>query len=254
MIIKGYSEFAPPAHWPGQWSPLTELSHIDPLVTDYVLWTDLDLVFFHKGQAYFSAKSCYKSVKNNQHRSILKAIERKGKRPKQLLDGTAGWGREAFTIALEGIPVTAVEQSALPVLFMHYAKEFLFSNALLTVFHMNFQDYTQAYQENQWPCVYLDPLFFDTKASLSKKSMELLYLLPESCNLTQGQHDWALKSGLFPLKTETLVVKQYRHAAPWFLPNTFMHSEKTTKTCRYDVFYINSQSITSHALRPSKTI
>jgi len=247
--MKCYCSSPTPSHWPGQWEFLNPTNGLPDFSENYILWADSDLIYYHQGKPFFSATECYQTVKTGQHTLILKAVERKGKLPVQVLDGTAGWGREALTLALAGIAVTAVEQSLLPVLFMHYAKDFLFPASLsFTIVHQNFQDYTQNHPQVHWPCVYLDPLFFDSKASLSKKAMELLYTLPESENLSQEVHDRTLKCALLSLHIQTLVIKQHRQASPWFEHKTFVHSSKTTKTCRFDVFYINESPITPQSL------
>ena len=100
------------------------------------------------------------------------------------------------------------------------------------------------------PCLYLDPLFFDSKASLSKKAMELLYDLPESLHASQAEQDLCLKQALIYFKIDTLVIKQYRQAKPWLTHKSFVHSEKLTKTCRYDIFYINQQALELRFFEP----
>jgi len=239
--MKGYALIPPPQHWPVVWEEALSLRHGD--LEDYVFFTENDLILYRQGLPYFSARTCYESVLNNQHAFILKVIERKGKLPKSFVDGTAGWGREALTVALAGVPVTAIEQCALPVLFLHYATEFIFPMVNLSIIHKNFLTYAGENTMQHVPCLYLDPLFFNSKASLSKKAMELLYDLPESLQTSQVEQDLCLKQALTHFKIDTLVIKQYRQAKPWLAHKSVVYSEKLTKTCRYDIFYINQKFI-----------
>jgi len=246
--MKGYALISPPLHWPVMWESNLSLQADD--LEDHLLFSEKDLVFYRQGLPYLSARMCYDTVLKKQHAFICKVMERKGKLPQSVVDGTAGWGREALTLALAGVPVIAIEQSLLPIVFLHYAAEFIFPKVNLHIVHQNFLTYAADNAMQSISCLYLDPLFFESKASLSKKAMELLYELPESCNSNQNEQDLCLKTALTHFKIETLVIKQYRQSPPWLSAKHFVHSEKCTKTCRYDVFYINQKALNLQCFSP----
>lgn len=224
-----------------QWLPYQKGQQVQE--ESYLLWTDQDLVLYENGKPFLSAKQCYGSVTQKQHHYVLKAVERKGRKPEKMLDATAGWGRESLTLAQAGIKVTAVEQSLLPVVFLHYAVEYLFPHIPIQILHGELSQLLPQLSQCSWPCLYVDPLFFDDKPSLSKKEMEFLYQQPETLGIQQDCHDILLKTSLMSLKMDMLVIKQHKKAQPWIVSSAIGHSQKSTKTCKYDIYYINGQTL-----------
>jgi hypothetical protein len=243
-MLKAYSEITcfSPHDWPVQWCANQEDCQ-DSIF--YLILTSCDLILYYKKKPYFSARDCYSTVQRNQHGFVLKALERRDKKPSIVLDPTAGWGREAITLALSGVSVVAIEQSAIPVTFLKYALHFLFPQASIVIHHENFLNFAKRNVETFYPAIYLDPLFFENKTSLSKKAMELLYNLPEVSEINQAEHDLYLKEGLCLLKTDTLVIKQYKQSPSWLKAN-IMRSQKMTKTCRYDIYYLNQKMLNAN--------
>ena len=224
-----YSDYPDLFNLPVQYAPLSQ-----QVGDSYLILERDDLSFYKNGVKFISAKDCYNSLLQDKHQSTIDILKRKGRLPQQVVDGTGGWGRDALTFAQAGITVLLYEQHELPVIFLKYALQRWFPSLQkkITIHHQCFSTHSLTVAE----CVYLDPMFFDDKKSLSKKSMQSLYELFPSDKLEQFQ---TLKSGLLKLKIETLVTKQPKHASSWI--QGIMKHERFNRTCRFDIYYINNQ-------------
>lgn len=218
---------------------------IDNPSGDYLVLSKEDLIFYKNGLRFITATECYTSLLQKKHVSLLQIMKRRGKLPCSIVDGTGGWGRDALTFAQAGINTTLFECQELPIIFLHYALQRWFSSlqSLMTIHNKLFSEHSFTQTE----CVYLDPLFFDDKKSLSKKTMQSLYdLYPTEKNI---QHE-DLKKGLLKIKMDTLVIKQPRLTKPW-LANWMIH-QRFNRTCRFDIFYINKGVISNDDFHPPR--
>ncbi len=206
----------------------------EPSINDleYILINHEDMFYYKNNQKIYSAKQCYQSVLSGQHSSILNMIKRQNKYPASILDATCGWGKDTISFAQAGINVIAYEREIIPASFFYYALETFFINLKNKIeFHFDcFSNNTV--QEIE--CVYVDPLFFDLKKSLSKKSMELLY---ELTDLDENSQMITLAHGLYKVICQTLITKTPKNAPPLF-KNIMTHS-RFNRTCRFDIYYVN---------------
>jgi hypothetical protein len=202
--------------------------------TDFLLLDNNDLIFYRDKKKFISANDCYQSMLQEKHLSIVQLVKRRGKLPRELIDGTGGWGKDALSFAQAGIHTTVFERQELPVIFMHYALQRWFAEYkdFIQIHHACFSQHDVKTTE----CVYLDPMFFDDKKCLSKKSMQSLYALYPS---DKKQQFLDLKSGLLKISMDTLIMKQPRLAEPWI--KNHMKHERFNRTCRFDIYYINKK-------------
>lgn len=226
--------------WPVQWAQSEQeaLNAAQGLIV-----TVRELSYYQQGVKLFSSITCYESLQRGQHRFLEAVLKRQGRYPETLLDPTAGWGRDAMAAALIGVKVTAIEKQPLPLCFLLYAQHFLYPKLQerLTVIPGCFSQ--QTFLPEQFECVYLDPLFFDHKKTTSKKAMTLLY----QSGLSENAENDLLIEGLQRLQPHTLIVKQPLKAPLPTLPQILSHS-RSSRSCRYDIFYINHKKINYAAL------
>lgn len=197
-----------------------------------------DLAYYENGVKLFTATSCYESLKRGQHVFMESIVKRQNRYPANLLDPTAGWGRDALSVALLGINVTVMEKQDLPLCFLMYAKRYLYPK-LASRFNIVPGCFsTHNFQPTEFDCIYLDPLFFDQKKTVSKKAMTLLYHTDQ----TPDDENHLLVSGLNRLQPQTVIVKHPLKSDLGSLPQVLTHS-RTSRSCRYDIFYTNQQKI-----------
>ncbi|MBM4222317.1 MAG: hypothetical protein FJ161_00720 [Gammaproteobacteria bacterium] len=231
------SNTLPKEPWPVQWVETYDECARHPY---HLLLDDDNLLLIVHGQCVYSAKECYQTVLQDQHGFIRTAVKRKNKYPTELIDGTAGWGREALTLALAGIKIFAIERAELPVIFLKYALEFIFPQTFIEVHHQPLDEYLQKQSHQIIEYIYCDPLFFESKRSLSKKSMQLLY--HEDRRLFGGQQDDSLLKALKGHHIQSLLIKQPKNA-PRLFNNNCVIIERYQKTCRYDLYCLNGAQL-----------
>lgn len=235
MIVAWGGEPDHPDLWPVRWASSSQeaLSHRQALLID-----PREIAYYHNGEKIFTSQTCYDSLKRGQHRFFPELLKRQGHRPETLLDPTAGWGREALSAAMSGINVTVMEKQPLPVCFLLYARQYLYPK-LLPNLHIVPGCFSQHhFAADNFECIFLDPLFFEQKKSASKKAMSLLY---DARSEPQNQNQ-LLVQGLERLHPKTLVLKQPLKAPQASLPHVLCHS-RPSRSCRYDIFYINQQPL-----------
>ena len=163
------------------------------------------------------------------HQPLVKAIGFKGE-PLTIWDVTAGWGQDAFLLALLGCFVTAIEKQDL--VFFLLKEGLAHANPLKTgsiqCVHSNSINYLNNTLKNP-EVIYMDPLFGKEKKSLSRKPLRILQTLvhedkPETKKLFQE----CLKKA-----QKRVVVKRHRLQTP--LKGPLLCSFKGRAVC-YDVF------------------
>lgn len=221
--------------WPVRWASSQE----DALMASRALLVSLrELAYYENGVKLFTASSCYESLKHGQHLFMESIVKRQNRYPANLLDPTAGWGRDALSVALLGINVTVMEKQTLPLCFLLYAKRYLYPrlSERFTIIPGCFSEHK--FEPTEFACLYLDPLFFEQKKTVSKKAMTLLYHTEQ----TPDNENHLLVSGLDRLQPQTVIVKHPLKSELGALPHVLNHS-RTSRSCRYDIFYVNQQKI-----------
>lgn len=130
-------------------------------------------VDFLKGDILFRLKS------SGKKQPLLKALDLS--KNQNILDLTAGLGRDALTLAYHGCEVLALERHPLLFLMLKYASENLSKDAFFKNIKgsMNFEwsestDYLFE-TDKKWDAVYLDPMYpHEDKTAKSKKDVEFL--------------------------------------------------------------------------------
>jgi len=127
--------------------------------------------------------------------ALIKACSNKQRSIKTVLDLTAGWGMDSFTLAWHGQQVTLLEQNELVHAIVSYSLGRLATDsqgaqvaARISIEHTNANDYLQSLDTNHdYDCIYLDPMFPRHKSSAKPaKEMQILQALTanleiESC-------------------------------------------------------------------------
>ncbi len=208
----------------------------DPGDSDYFYLLRDDLWWCHHGEV-LKASSCYAAVAQGyKNFPVVQAIERKGKRPSFVLDGTCGWGRDTLAIALSGVQVKAIEKSFAPVVFLQYALAHVFPKVqqFVEIVHGAFEHSNILEPE----CLYLDPLFFEGKKTKSKKAIEMLYN-DEIDPIGQYQE---LVTGIIRQNPNMLVIKQPLGAKGWL--KKYVAQEKKFKACQFERYYLDGRILT----------
>jgi 16S rRNA (guanine1516-N2)-methyltransferase len=170
--------------------------------------------------------------------AIAKAIGLKGKDSLQVLDATAGLGRDAFVLASLGCVVDMIERSPIVAALLQdgldrAAVDQELSSwlpARMRLCHGVAKDLLINWQGNHPDVVYLDPMFPHRKKSAAvKKEMRLFQQL-------LGPDDDAdqLLAPALNLAKKRVVVK--RPVGAPFLANLKPHIEMVGKTNRFDVY------------------
>jgi 16S rRNA (guanine1516-N2)-methyltransferase len=127
--------------------------------------------------------------------ALIKACSNKQRSIKKVLDLTAGWGIDSFTLAWHGRQVTLLEQNELLHAIVSYSLSRLAADsqgaavaARISIELTNANSYLQSLGPNhEYDCIYLDPMFPRHKSSAKPaKEMQILQALTtnveiESC-------------------------------------------------------------------------
>ena len=175
---------------------------------------------------------------------IAKAMGIKAKHRPNIIDTTAGLGRDGFVLASLGCTVTLIERSpiisALLTDGLERAKKDPWFNSLgITLIETDSIDYLSTLSKEQQPeTIYCDPMFTATKKSaLVKKEMRLLRILVGD-DLDASD---LLKTALCHTN-KRVVVKRSLYAP--FVSSKPPQQQLKGQRCRYDIYLppnINSQ-------------
>lgn len=176
--------------------------------------------------------------------AIAKAIGLKpGTAPPEILDATAGLGKDAFVLACLGCPITMIERSPIVAILVADAiaraqDDADFQMLLEQGFQLiqaNARDYMQQLDETCRPdIVYLDPMYPEKKKSaLVKKNMQILQKL-----LGQDDDTDELLSTALKVARTRVVVKRPKGSVTITGPKPTMAI--ASKKTRYDVYVIKA--------------
>lgn len=186
---------------------------------------------------FSDAKLNYRISNSAKDQNIVKAIGVKGANRPEVLDATAGLGKDAYLLASLGCEVQMLERSAI----VHALLEDGLQRAKLgndddmvkaaERMHLQHADlFDFAVSSTQFDVVYLDPMFPARKKSARvKKDMYLLQQL-----LGHEEESPGLYSAALPLARKRLVVKRGK-LSPW-LTDEKPDIEFKGSSSRYDVY------------------
>lgn len=172
---------------------------------------------------------------------LARAIGIKKNNIPNVLDLTAGLGRDSFFLASLGCQVTMLERSPVIASLLQdginramekpYLVEITQRISLLKKDALNYLKNLEAEQVSGFDCIYLDPMFPENKKSrLVKKEMRALAnLLGEDMDGSELFHA-ALSSGV-----HRMIVKRHRNDPP--LGNTEPALKFKGKSSRFDVYF-----------------
>lgn len=168
-------------------------------------------------------------VTHRQKEPLLKAVGLDAKQTLDIIDGTAGIGRDSFLLASFGCQVTMIERSPIVSALLYDGLERLkqVQSMPLHFIHANTQDYLKKCGEVD--IVYLDPMFPEKKKSaLVKKEMQLLQ------QIVGHDNDEPILSLARQKARRRVVVKRPQWALP--LENQQPSGCIKTKSYRYDIY------------------
>ncbi len=158
-----------------------------------------------------------------------------------VIDGTGGFGQDAWIIASQGCSVTVLEASALMATLLAHAIEQAARIDELTaianninVIHARSQDYMQTIDSPAPDMIYLDPMFPSRKKQAKvKKSMQFLHELLPTVD------DSGLLPAALQTATDRVVVKRPKSASPLNSDNwQGQTTQLTTDAMRFDIYHL----------------
>lgn len=216
---------------------------------DYVLYQTIDrlelrsLKDVRTGPVYvdfLSGKMAYRRQKlSPSQETLYRAVGLHRDKHLQVIDATAGLGKDAFILASFGCEVTLVERSPILAALLEDGIARLKQNTEISLTLISGDSVEYLQKENpQVDVIYLDPMFpGKTKNALPKKEMQFLQDL-------LGEEDTSprlLQEALRHAKKRVVVKRPVSGPPLANMPPS--HSVKT-KTCRFDVYLAQKQSIT----------
>jgi 16S rRNA (guanine1516-N2)-methyltransferase len=194
--------------------------------------TDLKLRFHH---SFITGPIVKRAIQTNQ--TLLKACNNKQRNIRQILDLTAGWGVDGYTLARHGQSVTLIEQNALVQAIVAHSLAQLAAdpaNAViasrLSIEAIDAKRYLQKLpEEHEFDCIYLDPMFPAHKSTAKPaKEMQILQSLTENSDL-ESCFELALEQA-----RKRVVVKRAARAEP--LGQHKPDLVQRARTIRFDIY------------------
>ena len=169
---------------------------------------------------------------------LAKAVGFKRKEePGQLIDGTAGLGRDSLLLASLGYEITLIERSPILAALLDNALERAKSSELapiierMTLVFSDSKDYFDQLK-NKTQTIYLDPMFPEKqKSALVKKPMQILQSL-----IGHGHNDEALLKSALAAAEKRVVIKRPKLSPPLLRTPDIQFKSKTH---RFDVYLTN---------------
>ena len=193
--------------------------------------TDLQLKFHH---SFISGPIVKRASQTNQ--LLLKACNNKQRNIHRVLDLTAGWGVDGYTLARHGQTVTLLEQNKLVHAIVAESLAQLASNsatadiaARMVIEQIDAKHFLQNQSETEFDCIYLDPMFPVHKSGAKPaKEMQILQALTDNSNI-EACFELALAQA-----RKRVVVKRAAKASPFeqHKPDLVHRA----KTIRFDVY------------------
>lgn len=170
--------------------------------------------------------------------SVIQSVEGRSKEKLQILDTTAGLGRDTFTLASRGHIVTSIEKDIYIYLLLcdalHRAANIVSISHIvknITLLNLDSNEYILN-TEQIFDCIYVDPMFPPRKKSAKvKQDMQILHQIAFNNESLNSQ---LLKNILETKKTKKVIVKRPIHAE--FLYDKKPSSQLKGKTNRFDIY------------------
>ena len=193
---------------------------------------DLQLRFHH---SFISGPILKRASQTNQ--LLLKACNNKQRNIHRVLDLTAGWGVDGYTLARHGQSVTLLEQNKLVHAIVAQSLAQLASNsatadiaARMAIEQIDAKHFLQNQVEAEFDCIYLDPMFPAHKSGAKPaKEMQILQALTDNSNI-EACFELALAQA-----RKRVVVKRSAKAVP-LLEQHKPDLVHRAKTIRFDVY------------------
>ena len=169
--------------------------------------------------------------------ALLKACSNKQRNIKTVLDLTAGWGIDSFTLAWHGQQVTLLEQNELIHAIVTYSLNRLAAEhhgaavaERISIENTNANSYLQSLGANhEYDCIYLDPMFPRHKSSAKPaKDMQILQALTANVEI-----DSCFELALQTARRRVVVKRPAKAAQLSSLKPDLVYREKTI---RFDVY------------------
>ena len=169
--------------------------------------------------------------------ALIKACNNKQRNIKKILDLTAGWGIDSFTLAWHGQQVTLLEQNELLYAIVAYSLSRLGTDdqstavaARMSIENTEASSYLQSLDANhEYDCIYLDPMFPRHKSGAKPaKEMQILQALT-----TNVEIDSCFQLALQNARRRVVVKRPARAARLSALKPDLVYREKTI---RFDVY------------------
>jgi len=169
--------------------------------------------------------------------ALLKACSNKQRNIKTILDLTAGWGFDGFTLAWHGQKVTLLEQNELVHAIVACSLDRLRADPekaavadRLLIKNTNANNYLQSAESNLvYDCIYLDPMFPRSKSGAKPaKEMQILQALTANIEI-----DSCFELALQKAHRRVVVKRPARAALISALKPDLVYREKTV---RFDVY------------------
>lgn len=148
---------------------------------------DMKLRFHH---SFISGAIVKRAGQTNQ--TLLKACNNKQRNIRRVLDLTAGWGVDGYTLARHGQSVTMIEQNPLVQAIVAHSLAQLATDpagaqiaARLNIEALDAKSYLQNLPEDhEFDCIYLDPMFPAHKSTAKPaKEMQILQALTDNTDI-----------------------------------------------------------------------
>ncbi len=169
--------------------------------------------------------------------ALIKACSNKQRNITKVLDLTAGWGIDGFTLAWHDRQVTLLEQNQLLYLILSYSLSRLATDnrgatvaARMHIQNVNANSYLQSLGANhEYDCIYLDPMFPRHKSGAKPaKEMQILQALTANVDI-----DSCFELALQKARRRVVVKRPAKAARLSSLKPDLVYREKTI---RFDVY------------------
>jgi len=169
--------------------------------------------------------------------ALLKACSNKQRNIKTVLDLTAGWGIDSFTLAWHGQQVMLLEQNEVVHAIVAYSLSRLAANhhsaavaERIVIENINAKSYLRSSAANlEYDCIYLDPMFPRHKSGAKPaKEMQILQALTANVEI-----DSCFELALQTARRRVVVKRPARAAQLSSLKPDLVYREKTI---RFDVY------------------
>ena len=155
----------------------------------------------------------------------------------EVLDLTAGLGRDSILMALAGFNVTMLENNPYLAIILNYLSINFHDQLKLTIQYINNREYLQK-NSQKYHVIYFDPMFADGKNSLAKKDMQLIDLMIKSAdNFSTADNEEVFNLARAHCLHKLVVKRDNKQQCVVSKPEPTY--AKSGKTIRFDVYQSN---------------